>query len=348
MDTDKIEKEFKEYCKFYYTSAFINLQWNDILYVLKTLNITLEQMYENESSFDKYIQAFKEEYSEKNNTSKITKHSILSHCYNLQHFLDIKKNPVIMTGYTELDKLTGGFKRGELILIAGRPAMGKTAFALNLANAFMSERKITCLFSLEMSKHYLLKYIKYLKAGIDIQKINSGNLQPDDFGKLRNAMIKLAGTRIYIDDAKDVTPNYIKDKCKTKILDVIIIDYLQLMKNDKSTPKNRQILCDLKKLAVELNIPVIVLSRISKRIERRKDKHPLLTDLWNSTSIKDILDKILFLYREDYYDFSEPEKRGIAEIIVAKNNNGETGTVNLLYDSEKRTFRNIERKNDEH
>lgn len=200
----------------------------------------------------------------------------------------MKNDETIYTGFTELDKLTGGFKRGELILIAGRPAMGKTAFAMDIA------RNIR-----EYSKKYSLLYI------------NETLPQREDIEEEWKLWYLIPFS-----------------------LDLLIIDDLEHIKCSKLLNKKenlRQILTGLKNLAVELNIPVVVLSQLSKSVEKRDDKHPIITDL-NYSSMNEIPDKILFLYREDYYDMSNPDKNGIAEIIVAKNNTGETGTVNLLFD----------------
>ncbi len=210
----------------------------------------------------------------------------------------MKNDETIYTGFTELDKLTGGFKRGELILIAGRPAMGKTAFAMDIA------RNIR-----EYSKKYSLLYI------------NETLPQREDIEEEWKLWYLIPFS-----------------------LDLLIIDDLEHIKCSKLLNKKenlRQILTGLKNLAVELNIPVVVLSQLSKSVEKRDDKHPIITDL-NYSSMNEIPDKILFLYREDYYDLSNPERNGTVEIIVAKNQDGKTDTVNLLYDKEKHTFKNIE------
>ncbi len=204
----------------------------------------------------------------------------------------------IQTGFTELDKLTGGFKKGELILIGGRPAMGKTAFAMDIA------RNIR-----EYSKKYSLLYI------------NETLPQREDIEEEWKLWYLIPFS-----------------------LDLLIIDDLEHIKCSKLLNKKenlRQILTGLKHLAVELNIPVFVLSQLSKSVEKRDNKHPIITDLTYS-SINEIPDKILFLYRYDYYDVSDFEKRNTAEIIVAKNNTGKTGTVNFLFDKEKQKFWNIE------
>lgn len=200
----------------------------------------------------------------------------------------MEKNEIIYTGFMKLDKLTGGFKKGELILIGGRPAMGKTAFAMDIA------RNIR-----EYSKKYSLLYI------------NEKLPQREDIEEEWKLWYLIPFS-----------------------LDLLIIDDLEHIKCSKLLNKKenlRQILTGLKNLAVELNIPVVVLSQLSKSVEKRDDKHPIITDL-NYSSMNEIPDKILFIYRDDYYDMSNPDKNGIAEIIVAKNNTGETGTVNLLFD----------------
>ena len=255
----------------------------------------------------------------------------------------------IQTGFKELDELTGGFKKGELILIGGRPKMGKTAFALNIAlNTALKGKKGAAVFSLEMSKGHLLRRMLCKEAEIDIQCITSGNMQQSTFEKLVNAMIILSEAPIFIDDTGAVFED-IREKCRKlsaadKNLSLVLIDYLQLLgSNGKENRFQNEstILKSLKILAKELDVPFVVLYQLSRRVEERDKKRPIMTDL-TYPSMNEIPDKILFLYRDDYYDLSKSEKNGTAEIIVAKNNSGKTGTVNLLFDKEKQKFMNIE------
>lgn len=254
----------------------------------------------------------------------------------------------MLTGFKELDELTGGFRKGELILIGGRPAMGKTAFALNIAlNTALKSKKSAAVFSLEMSKEHILRRMLCKEAEIDIQCITSGNMQQSTFEKLVNAMIILSEAPIFIDDTGAVFED-IREKCRKlaaadKNLSLVLIDYLQLLgSNGKENRFQTEstILKSLKILAKELDVPVVVLYQLSRRVEERDKKRPLLTDL-TYPLMNEIPDKILFLYRDDYYDLSNPEKKGTAEIIAAKNNNGKTGTVNLLFDKEKQKFTNL-------
>ena len=260
----------------------------------------------------------------------------------------MKNDEILYTGFTELDKLTGGFKRGELILIAGRPAIGKTSFALNIAkNVALRDKKSVAIFSLEITEQQLVKRMLCAEAEIDIKCIDSENMQIQEWQKLVGTVERLADARIYIDYDNDIRSGDIKEKYnilakQESSLDLIIIDYL-FDNNTKCHPAAIWVIFSRwQNRARELNIPIIILSQLSKSIGKRKDKRPLLTDLKIAKTRELPMDKILFIYRDDYYDVSIPEKTGTAEIIVAKNSNGKTGMVNLLFDRNDMNFKNVD------
>lgn len=257
--------------------------------------------------------------------------------------------PGLPTGYPELDRQLTGLNKSDLILIAARPGMGKTAFALNLAlNAAKKSEKDVVLFQLEMSKDQLASRLLSQEALIDSQKLKTGELDPDDWVKIARASNRLAKTHIYVDDNPAVTVAEIKAKCRRlgDNLGLIVIDYLQLMQSGKRT-ENRvneiaEISRSMKIMAKELDVPVICLSQLSRAVEKREDKHPLLSDLRESGAIEQDADIVLFIYRDDYYN-DESEDKNVAEIIIAKNRHGSTGSLRLQWVGQYTTFSNPDR-----
>ena len=257
--------------------------------------------------------------------------------------------PGLPTGYPELDRQLTGLNKSDLILIAARPGMGKTAFALNLAlNAAKKSEKDVVLFQLEMSKDQLASRLLSQEALIDSQKLKTGELDPDDWVKIARASNRLAKTHIYVDDNPAVTVAEIKAKCRRlgENLGLIVIDYLQLMQSGKRT-ENRvneiaEISRSMKIMAKELDVPVICLSQLSRAVEKREDKHPLLSDLRESGAIEQDADIVLFIYRDDYYN-DESEDKNVAEIIIAKNRHGSTGSLKLQWVGQYTTFSNPDR-----
>ena len=257
--------------------------------------------------------------------------------------------PGLPTGYPELDRQLTGLNKSDLILIAARPGMGKTAFALNLAlNAAKKSEKDVVLFQLEMSKDQLASRLLSQEALIDSQKLKTGELDPDDWVKIARASNRLAKTHIYVDDNPAVTVAEIKAKCRRlgDNLGLIVIDYLQLMQSGKRT-ENRvneiaEISRSMKIMAKELDVPVICLSQLSRAVEKREDKHPLLSDLRESGAIEQDADIVLFIYRDDYYH-DESEDKNVAEIIIAKNRHGSTGSLKLQWVGQYTTFSNPDR-----
>ena len=256
----------------------------------------------------------------------------------------------ISSGFSDFDQMTSGFHPSDLIILAARPAMGKTAFALNLAlNAAMKSKKGVLLFSLEMSSSQLLQRLLSIEAGIGLQKIRNGFLDPDDWGKLGLASMKLSNSEINIADLPNVHVLEIRAiarrlKAAGK-LDMIIIDYLQLIKGNSTRGDNRQqeiseISRALKGIARELDIPIIALSQLSRATEQRADRRPMLSDLRESGAIEQDADMVMFLYRDDYYN-EDSEDKGLTEVIIGKQRNGPVGTIKLRFFHEYTRFENF-------
>lgn len=252
----------------------------------------------------------------------------------------------VSTGYRDLDRMTSGFQRNDLIIIAARPSMGKTAFALNIAqNVAIKTNENVAIFSLEMGAGQLVQRMLCAEGNIDSQRLRTGKLEQDDWGKLTMAMGSLSHAGIYIDDSPGIRVSDIRSKCRRLKqehgLGMIIIDYLQLIQGSGNSRENRQqevseISRALKGLARELEVPLIALSQLSRGVESRQDKRPMMSDLRESGSIEQDADIVGFLYREDYYE-EEPEHQNI-EIILAKQRNGPTGTVELAFVKEYNKF----------
>lgn len=257
----------------------------------------------------------------------------------------------IPTGFRDLDRLTAGFQRGDLIIVAARPSVGKTAFALNVAQAVGTQTtENVAIFSLEMGADQLVMRMLCAEGNIDAQVLRTGALTTEDWRKLTMAMGSLSHAGIYIDDAAGVRVNEIRAKCRRlkqeSGLGMILIDYLQLIQGSGSSGQNRQqevseISRSLKALARELEVPVIALSQLSRGVEQRQDKRPMMSDLRESGSIEQDADIVAFLYREDYYD-KETEDANTIEIIVAKQRNGPTDTVKLAFKKEFNKFVSVD------
>ncbi|HIV74112.1 MAG TPA: replicative DNA helicase [Candidatus Pseudogracilibacillus intestinigallinarum] len=262
----------------------------------------------------------------------------------------------IPTGFTDLDRMTAGFQRNDLIIVAARPSVGKTAFALNIAqNVAVRANENVAIFSLEMGAEQLVQRMLCAEGNIDSQRLRTGKLEQEDWGKLTMAMGSLSHAGIYIDDTPGVRVTDIRSKCRRLKqehgLGMIIIDYLQLIQGSEGSQENRQqevseISRSLKGLARELEVPLIALSQLSRGVESRQDKRPMMSDLRESGSIEQDADIVGFLYRDDYYD-KESEQQNIIEIILAKQRNGPTGTVELAFVKEYNKFVDLDRRYDE-
>ena len=262
----------------------------------------------------------------------------------------------IPTGFADLDYKTAGLHESDLILIAARPAMGKSAFALNIAtNAALKANKGVVIFSLEMSKEQMVNRILCSEAMVDSNKVRTGKIDDEDWMKLAGALGTLSEAGIYIDDTPGISVTEIRNKCRKlkleKDIGLVVIDYLQLVQgsNAKRSGSREQEISEisrsLKILAKEINVPVIALSQLSRAPEQRPDHRPMLSDLRESGAIEQDADIVMFLYRDDYYN-EESEKKNVAEVIIAKHRAGSTGTVELLWLGNYTKFANIERYRD--
>jgi len=261
----------------------------------------------------------------------------------------------IPTGFTELDRMTAGFQRNDLIIVAARPSVGKTAFALNIAqNVATKTDENVAIFSLEMGADQLVMRMLCAEGNIDAQRLRTGSLTSDDWGKLTMAMGSLSNSGIYIDDTPGIRVSEIRSKCRRLKqeagLGMILIDYLQLIQGSGRSDNRQQEVSEisrtLKELARELKVPVIALSQLSRGVEQRQDKRPMMSDIRESGSIEQDADIVAFLYRDDYYD-KESENKNIIEIIIAKQRNGPVGTVSLAFVKEYNKFVNLERRFDD-
>lgn len=258
----------------------------------------------------------------------------------------------IATGFLDLDYKTAGLQPSDLVLVAARPSMGKTAFVLNIAQyvAFHSDL-CTAIFSLEMSKEQLVNRLFSLESRVDAQKLRSGDLTDADWEKLIEGAGTIGQSKLIIDDTPGISIPELRSKCRKYKLEhdlkLIIIDYLQLMSGSSKASDSRQqeiseISRSLKGLARELNVPVIALSQLSRAVEQRPDHRPMLSDLRESGAIEQDADVVMFIYRDDYYN-KDTEDKGLAEIIIAKQRNGPIGTINLVWLPEYTKFANMER-----
>lgn len=262
----------------------------------------------------------------------------------------------IPSGFPDLDRMTSGFQRSDLIIVAARPSVGKTAFSLNIAqNVGVRARETVAIFSLEMGAAQLVQRMICAEANVDATRMRTGQLEGDDWEKLTMAIGTLSEASIYIDDSPSVTVADIRAKCRRlkqeKGLGMILIDYLQLIQGRGKAGENRQqevseISRTLKQIARELNVPVIALSQLSRGVEQRQDKRPMMSDLRESGSIEQDADIVAFLYRDDYYD-KESEKKNIIEIIIAKQRNGPVGTVELAFLKNYNKFVSLDRSHQE-
>lgn len=260
----------------------------------------------------------------------------------------------LATGFYDVDKLTSGLHENELIIIAARPAMGKTAFALNIAtNIACNTEKGVAIFNLEMGAEQLAMRMISSLGQIEGYKLRNGSLQHEDWRRVNEAISQLADTKIFMDDTPGITIGEIRAKCRRLAssesgLGIVIIDYLQLIQGSGKNGTNRQqeiseISRSLKTMAMELNVPVIALSQLSRAVEGREDKRPMLSDLRESGSIEQDADIVSFLFREDYYnkELRTDDNISKSEFIVAKHRNGATKTIDLVFKGDTSTFRNF-------
>jgi replicative DNA helicase len=261
----------------------------------------------------------------------------------------------VSTGFYDLDYKTAGLQPSDLILIAARPSMGKTAFVLNIAeHVALRSNVTTAIFSLEMSKDQLVKRIMSMHSKVDSQSIRSGDLSDEDWLKLVESARTIGNSNLIIDDTSSISIGELRSKCRKYKLEhnlgLVIIDYLQLMSGSKKSESRQQEISEisrsLKALAREISAPVVALSQLSRAVEQRPDKRPMLSDLRESGAIEQDADVVMFIYRDDYYNH-DSEEAGVSEIIIGKQRNGPTGTIKLAWLSQFTKFANLERQSNQ-
>ena len=256
----------------------------------------------------------------------------------------------VPTGFADIDYQMAGLHNSDLILVAARPGMGKTAFALNIAaNAALRGNVPVAIFNLEMSKEQLINRILCMEAMVDNNKVRTGRLEEEDWAKLASVVGPLSDAKIYVDDTPGISIMEIRTRCRKlkmeKNIGLIVIDYIQLIqgsskKNGSREQEIAEISRSLKILAKELNVPVIAMSQLSRAVEQRPDHRPMLSDLRESGAIEQDADIVMFLYRDDYYN-KDSEEKDISEVIIAKHRSGSTGTVKLLWMGNYTKFANL-------
>ena len=270
----------------------------------------------------------------------------------LKYFQDGAGYTGVATGFEKLDEITNGFQRGELIIIAARPSMGKSAFALNIAeNVALRDKAPVAVITLEMSAYTCGLRMLSSIARVDLARLRRGEADKDDYYNLTKAGSALSECPIFIDDSGAISTDEIRAKCRRlkaeKGLELLVIDYIQLLQARRGIQSREQQISDisrsLKALAKELNIPVVALSQLNRGVENRDDKRPRLSDIRESGAVEQDADMILFIYRKEYYETDDPEAEGKAEVIVSKNRNGPTGAVELTFLKKYTRFENLER-----
>lgn len=264
----------------------------------------------------------------------------------------------LSTGYKDLDNILAGFQKSDLVILAARPSMGKTALALNFAhNISVQSSEPVLVFSLEMSKEQLVDRLLSMESGVDAWALRTGNLSDKDFEKIAQAMGTLSEAQIYIDDSPGITISDLRTKARREAhkrpLGLIVVDYLQLMSGGSrfGSDGNRvqeisEISRGLKGVARELNVPILALSQLSRSVENRHPQIPQLADLRESGSIEQDADVVAFIYREDYYN-PDTERKKITDVLIKKHRNGPTGGVELFFDNEKQRFRPIDKQHND-
>lgn len=286
---------------------------------------------------------------EKDHQGLVKIENVLADTFEILQDLYQRKDKLtgLTTGFIDLDRKINGLQKTDLILIAARPAMGKTAFSLNIAqNAAIKGNASVALFNLEMSKEQLIQRMISATSHVELNKLKNGNIDDEEWPKITTGMSVLQNTNIYIDDSPGITAVELRSKCRRlkveKGLDLVLIDYLQLMEGDGRTESRQQeiskISRSLKVLAKELKCPVIALSQLSRAVEQRSDHRPMLSDLRESGAIEQDADLVMFLYRDDYYN-PDSEQKNITEVIIAKHRHGEVGTIPLTWFGQYQLFK---------
>ncbi|MCL0035743.1 replicative DNA helicase, partial [Thermodesulfovibrionales bacterium] len=322
--------------------------------LIRTATQITSEVYENSRDVDEVI-----DYAQKmifDITDKRTKISfsplkdVIKDTFKMIEHLYDKKEAItgVPSGFKDIDELTSGFQSGDLIIVGGRPGMGKTAFALNVAGYVAANmRETVAVFSLEMPKEQLALRMICAESGVNSSSVRKGFIGKQDWIKLTNAAGRLADAPIFIDDSSMLTALEIRAKARRLkmeygMLSLIVVDYLQLMRSMGKFERREQEISDisrsLKALAKELKVPVIALSQLNRAVEQRGEKRPTLADLRESGALEQDADVIIFLYRDEFYNKNNPSNKGKAELIVAKQRNGPTGIVNLTYLADSTKF----------
>ncbi len=326
--------------------------------LIKTANEIIELGYDNTEDVEDIMNGAEKKIfdliQDKNRSGYTAIKDVLIESFTKLEELYNQKTRItgVPTGFADLDYITSGLHGSELILVAARPAMGKSAFALNIAaNAALRANVPVAIFNLEMSKEQLVDRILCSEAMVDSNKVRTGKLEEDDWNKLASVVGPLSDSKIYIDDTPGISVMEIRTRCRKlkieKDIGLIVIDYLQLVQGSNKRNGSREqeiaeISRSLKILAKELNVPVIALSQLSRAVEQRPDHRPMLSDLRESGSIEQDADIVMFLYRDDYYN-KDSEEKDISEVILAKHRAGSTGTVKLLWMGNYTKFANLAR-----
>lgn len=330
--------------------------------LIKASTDIAEMGYDDEQEVQQMLEAAEAELFAVSDTNAkqelVSLEQILTESFDRMEELHRDKSKIrgVKTGYRDIDNLTAGLQKSDLIILAARPAMGKSTLALNLAyNIASQEKQAVLVFSLEMSKEQLVDRMLADAAGVDAWNIRTGNLSDDDFEKLSHAMGEMAEAPIYIDDTAGLSVGELRTKARREAhnhpLGLIIIDYLQLMQagggkhGDNRVQEVSEISRGLKLIARELNVPVIALSQLSRSVENRSPQIPQLSDLRESGSIEQDADIVMFVYREDYYN-PETDRQHITDLIIAKHRNGPTGRVELYFHPERLRFMSLDKQRD--
>ncbi len=322
--------------------------------LIKASTAIMENSFDREKEVSDLLEAAEKsifDISQSKTQRSMTKISdVLLSAYDILEQLYKNKGSItgLTTGFADLDKKTNGLQKTDLVLIAARPAMGKTALALNIAhNAALKDNCSVALFSMEMSKEQLIQRMISAESRVELNKLKNGNINEEEWPKVIAAMGILSKTDIYIDDTPGITVVELRSKCRRmkmeKGLDIVLIDYLQLMESDTRGESRQQeiskISRSLKILAKELECPVIALSQLSRAPEQRSDHRPILSDLRESGAIEQDADLVMFLYRDEYYH-EDSDQKNIAEVIIAKHRHGETGMIPLTWLGQYQLFHN--------
>jgi len=331
--------------------------------LIKASSEISELGYNEETSTQELLEKAESElFSVSDQTLKqdvVSLESILTESFDRMEELHRNKGSLrgIRTGYRDLDNMTAGLQRSDLVILASRPAMGKTTLVTNLAyNVATIAKQPVLIFSLEMSKEQLVDRMLADASGVDAWNIRTGNLSDEDFGKLSEAMGEMAEAQIYIDDTPGLSVLEMRTKARRvnheQPLGLIVVDYLQLMQgsgrggdNANRVQEVGEISRGLKLIARELNVPLVALSQLSRSVENRSPQIPQLADLRESGSIEQDADIVMFIYREAYYN-PETERENITDLIIAKHRNGPTGKIELYFNPERLRFTSLDRKHD--